>query len=103
MDEDNSAGVLGTEEVIVEIEVVDPENTNDQNRDNNEALLAINNSSDGAGGDNVGVPELGKEFGDNKSWVIPILVVLSAVAAAVSWWFLFFGKRKTNKERKEEK
>ena len=52
--------------------------------------------------DDVGVPELGKEFWSQK-WVAVPLALLAAAVALTGWWFLFFGKKKSNKERKEEK
>lgn len=58
--------------------------------------------SDANTSDDIEVPDLGKEPATNQvSWVIPVLIALSAAAALASWWFLFFGKRKSNKERKE--
>lgn len=94
-------GVLGTEPVTVEIQIVDGNGgaVEDTNIDSKtESMIATT----GNGQDDVGVPELGKESG-NQKWVVLPLMLAGATAAIVGWWFLFFGKKKSKKERKEEK
>ncbi len=94
-------GILGTEPVTVEIQIVDGDGdaTEDTNKDSNsEFMIATTESRQ----DDVGVPELGKESG-NQKWVALPLMLAGATAAIVGWWFLFFGKKKSKKERKEEK
>lgn len=94
-------GILGTEPVTVEIQIIDGDGdaTEDANKDSNsEFMIATTESRQ----DDVGVPELGKESG-NQKWVALPLMLAGATAAIVGWWFLFFGKKKSKKERKEEK
>ncbi|MBQ8984671.1 hypothetical protein IJ098_02335 [Candidatus Saccharibacteria bacterium] len=94
-------GILGTEPVTVEIQIVDGDGdaTEDANKDSNSEFMIATTES---GQDDVGVPELGKESG-NQKWVALPLMLAGATAAIVGWWFLFFGKKKSKKERKEEK
>lgn len=94
-------GILGTEPVTVEIQIIDGDGdaTEDATKDSNsEFMIATTESRQ----DDVGVPELGKESG-NQKWVTLPLMLAGATAAIVGWWFLFFGKKKSKKERKEEK
>lgn len=95
-----STGVLGTDEVTIEIQIVDGENTGENSENTSDAaeIAALTGESD-----NVGVPELGKEFGNKNWWVAPVLMLLAAAAAIATWWFLFFGKRKSNKRKEEER
>ena len=99
--EENSVGVLGTEPITVEIQVVDSENTTENNKEENRDNELINNMTESQQ-DNVGVPELGKGFWSQK-WIAIPLMLLAAAVALTGWWFLFFGRKKTNRERKEEK
>lgn len=101
---EKSVGVLGTEPITVEIQIVDGENSSEssaQNENNNMADELVANVAENRQ-DNVGVPELGKEFW-NQKWVAVPVVLLAAAAALTGWWFLFFGKKKSKKEGKEEK
>lgn len=98
-----SEGILGTDTVTVEIKVADSNDSNNTNSTNDSPAISTNpTNSASKSEDNVGVPELGKEFGNKNWWVAPLLMLLGAVAAIVAWWFLFFGKKKSNKEERSK-
>ena len=54
-------------------------------------------------GDDVGVPVLSKESGKWADIWQPMLYILVAMAAIFGWFFLFFGKRKKDNKKGEEK
>lgn len=62
--------------------------------------LDDNSESDG---DDVGVPVLSKESGKWADIWQPMLYILVAMAAIFGWFFLFFGKRKKDNKKGEEK
>ena len=54
--------------------------------------------------DDVEVPELGQKTDKKPSIALSIALIVGVGAALVAvWWFLLFGKHKSNKERKEGK
>lgn len=54
--------------------------------------------------DDVEVPELGQKTDKKSSIALSIALIVGVGAALVAvWWFLLFGKHKSNKERKEGK
>lgn len=51
----------------------------------------------------MGIPDLGKEAGNQPNWAAIVVIVTASIAGLVGWFTLFFGKHqlKRRKERKE--
>lgn len=83
--------------------VLEIADNSDSNASENEKTTTNVETAAISDSDDVGVPELGKETNEKPSTLWLITIVLIAVALVVGWWFLFFGKYKSNNQKKGEK
>ena len=86
------------------LEVVEGETGSENAESSKDAKGVKETSGDKAlDGDDMGVPELGKETGMKPSLTMAILAGLAAILLIAVWWFLFFGKNQPKDKRKEKK